>query len=248
MTFQEDLPDPSPPVDPPLKMGVPVFPSKMPALSPPPDPESSYPAEETAEPVLRRKSSVRRRQRPATFQEELAETSLPVIPSEPTHPTEEPKDDNSMSEQILRRKSSIRRPQGQHPVAFEDEPVDASPPVIAPLKMRVPNFLEGMPVLSPAVAPVPESSHPAEESKDEETMLRRKSSIRRPWGKQPVTSEEQSAPSMTTPPRMGVPLFPGVPAHVTPAAPSHPSEEPKEKTTSEELAIKPKKGFLKHAG
>ncbi|XP_018414621.1 PREDICTED: apolipoprotein B receptor [Nanorana parkeri] len=123
--------------------------------------------------------------------------------------------------------------------------------------MGVPHFLAGSPILSPSVAPAPESLHPAEEPKDEgttsETILRRKSSIRRPKGKQPVTSEEQSVeppPAVIAPLRMGVPLFSGVPAHVAPApASSHPAEEPREeKTASEDLTIKPKKGFLKHAG
>ncbi|XP_040191026.1 uncharacterized protein LOC120924224 isoform X2 [Rana temporaria] len=240
-SFQEEL------APPPLNMGM------------PPAPESSYPTEEAtetrnaSEPLLRRKSTIRRRgPRPVTFE---GEPSLPLITSaESPHPTEEPRNESTISEQILHGKSSIH--QGQHPVAFEDEPVEASPPVIMPQKMQVPHFSGGIPILSPAVAPRPEFLHPAEEPRDEgttsEPMLRRKSSVRRSKGKQPVTSEEQHIEPplpVTAPLRMGVALFPGVPAHVTPApAPSHPKEESREEKTASEELIKPKKGFLKHAG
>ncbi|CAI9556988.1 unnamed protein product, partial [Staurois parvus] len=247
VTFQEELADPLAP--PPLEMGVPLA------------PESSSPTGEAtetsnaSEPLLRRKSSIRRRPRPATFQ---GESSLPWITSaEPPHPTEELGNESTISEQTLNRKSSIRQHQEQHPMAFEDEPIEQSLPLIMPQKMGVPNFLGGIPILSPTVAPAPESPHPAEEPRDEgttsEPMLRRKSSVRRPKGKQPVTSEDQPTgppSSVTAPIRMGVALFPGVPAHMSSApVPSRPEEEPKEeKTASEELTIKPKKGFLKHAG
>ncbi|XP_077306247.1 uncharacterized protein LOC143925656 [Lithobates pipiens] len=246
-TFQEELAGSS--ALPPLNMGM------------PPAPESSHPTEEAtetsnaSEPLLRRKSSIRRRgPRPVTFQEE---PSLPLItPAESPHPTKEPRNESSISEQILYGKSSIHQHQGQHPVAFEDEPVEPSPPVITPLKMGVPHFLGGIPILSPAVAPTPELLHPAEEPRDEgttsEPMLRRKSSVRRPKGKQTVTSEEQpTEPPLpaTAPLRMGVALFPGVPAHMTPApAPAHPEGESRGEKPPSEEQIKPKKGFLKHAG
>ncbi|XP_072273371.1 uncharacterized protein [Pyxicephalus adspersus] len=218
VTFQEE-----PSAIPQLDVGVSAFPEQMPTLSPaePPAPESSYPNEEhtetssTSEPILRRKSSVRRRQRPATYQEGLAETSLPGITSikmelpiflgpsytEPSQPIEESMDASSTSEQIL-----INTPE-----------------------------------------------EPQDEGTTSEPMLRRKSSIRRSRGKKPGTSEEQPIeppPPAFTPLKMGVPLLPVVPTQVTPAPePSIPTEQHgEEKSASEELAIKPKKGFMKHAG
>ncbi|PIO29528.1 hypothetical protein AB205_0014330 [Aquarana catesbeiana] len=228
-TFQEELAGSS--ALPPLNMGM------------SPAPESSYPSEEAtemsdaSEPLLRRKSTIRRRgPRPVTFQEE---PSLPLITSaESPHPTEEPRNDSTISEQILLGESSIHQHQGQHRVAFEDEPVKSIPPVIMPLKMGVPHFLGGIPILSPAVAPKPELLHPAEEPRDEgttsEPMLRRKSSVRRPKGKQeqPIEPPQREAG-----------------AHMTPApAPSHHEGESREEKKASEELIKPKKGFLKHAG
>lgn len=260
MTFHEEPTHPSPPATPPQSKGVPVFPALSPAA--PSALETPYPTEEPTEandapePIFRRKSTIRRKgPRPATFQEELTSSLMPGITSaQLPHPTEEPMDESTISEQILSRGSLIPQQKGQITVTFEGKPVEPSPPVIKPLKMGVPNFVGGMPVLLPAVVPDPETSYPAEEPRDEgatsEPLLRRKSSVRRPKGKQSEEKMAEPPGSGTAPLRMGVPLFPGVPAHVTPAPVSlHPAEEPREeKTASEELAIKPKKGFLKHAG
>ncbi|XP_068103275.1 uro-adherence factor A-like [Hyperolius riggenbachi] len=91
--------------------------------------------------------------------------------------------------------------------------------------------------------------------------LRRKISVRRRQGR-PTTVEIEQAepppPPVAKPRSVAVPIFPGkmpvlpvfLPTATPPPASSHPAQEEasEEKPASEELAIKPKKGFMKHAG